>query len=334
MNLEHRIQLLVQLGQYISSGDPDLAAARERAGRENAWFVPDFVDAAMTHIAENWLQPGTLRSFTGKYPETATESLPIQTGLVMAGNIPLVGFHDFMCAFLAGHQVVIKPSSKDKVLVYALVEAMQEWAPELKTTIRFAEQLKGCDAYIATGSNNSSRYFEYYFRKYAHIIRKNRSSAAILTGNETPEQLEGLADDLLFYFGLGCRNVSKLYVPVEYDFRPLLEALNKYDWMKDHAKFRNNYDYRLALHMLNNQYYMSNGTVLLVEHQELFSPISEIHYEYYETLDAAQLSDRLGDQLQCLCGTDEVPFGSAQSPAIDQFADGVDTMAFLTKLKP
>src|SRR5258705_11293668 len=192
----------------------------------------------------------------------------------MAGNIPLVGFHDLLCVFISGHKAMIKLSSKDKLLIKHLTEKLGEWDAEINDLIQFSEMLKGCDAYIATGSNNSSRYFDYYFGKYPHIIRRNRTSMAVLDGEETNEELEKLADDVYLYFGLGCRNVTKIYVPKEYDFIPLLRAFDKYNYLAENHKYRNNYDYSLAIHLLNKKMYMSNPSIMLIEEMAPFSPIS------------------------------------------------------------
>ncbi len=195
-----------------------------------------------------------------------------------------------------------------------------------------AEMLKACDAYIATGSNNSSRYFEYYFSRYPHIIRKNRTSVSVLTGNETAAELEGLADDVYLYFGLGCRNVTKIYVPEQYDFVPLLEAFRKYTWMADHHKYKNNYDYNLAIHLLNKNYYMTNGSILLMEDPSLFSPISQLNYEFYGPNEdpAAKLAGN--PDLQCLVGKGGISFGLSQQPSLNDYADGVDSLSFLSGL--
>ncbi|HYM94807.1 MAG TPA: acyl-CoA reductase, partial [Chitinophagaceae bacterium] len=192
--------------------------------------------------------------------------------------------------------------------------------------------LKGCDAYIATGSNNTSRYFEYYFGKYPHIIRHNRTTVAILTGNETNEDLEKLADDVCLYFGLGCRNVTKIYVPKGYDFIPLLKAFKKYNHLTDHHKYKNNYDYNLTLQILNKKFYMTNDSILLVEGASLFSPISQLNYEYYTDKKALALSLKNHPDLQCIVGEGQVSFGQAQCPLVSDFADGVDTLRFLTTL--
>ncbi|MEI9909839.1 MAG: hypothetical protein WDO71_09315 [Bacteroidota bacterium] len=202
------------------------------------------------------------------------------SGIVMAGNIPLVGFHDLLCVFIAGHKAIIKPSSKDDTLIRHLAAKLIEWEIEVSELIQFAEMLKNCEAYIATGSNNSAGYFEYYFKKYPHIIRRNRTSVAILTGHETHDELAKLADDVYCYFGLGCRNVTKIHVPKEYDFIPLLTAFKKYDYLAEHHKYKNNYDYNLAIHLLNKKMYMSNPSLLLIEEASPFSPISQLNYEF------------------------------------------------------
>jgi hypothetical protein len=192
--------------------------------------------------------------------------------------------------------------------------------------------IPNCDAYIATGSNNSSRYFEYYFRKYPSIIRKNRTSVAILTGRETEEELEGLADDVHLYFGLGCRNVTKIYVPRNYDFLPLLSAMGKYNYLINHHKYKNNYDYNLAIHILNNQYYMSNDSLLLVENMAPFSRISQLHYEFYTDEQAVRQQVKENENIQCLVSYADTDFGAAQRPGICDYADGTDTMQFLSAL--
>ena len=201
---------------------------------------------------------------------------PKNVGVVMAGNIPLVGFHDFLCVFISGHIQTIKLSSKDDVLLKHLVEKMYSWEVTMQNYVSFASMLKGCDAYIATGSNNSAVYFDYYFSKYPSIIRRNRTSVAILTGDETKEELEKLSDDIHVYFGLGCRNVTKIFVPRGYDFVPLLQSFHAYKYFADHHKYKNNYDYNLSIMIMNNRFYMTNESTLLVENDSFFSPISQL----------------------------------------------------------
>jgi hypothetical protein len=332
MKLQERIDLLVRLGRYILSDDAVWQQVKEKASRENGWFIPEFVELATTNTARIFLQKDILKKWVDSYQLPAENLHPKRVGIVMAGNIPLVGFHDLLCVFISGHKAVIKPSSKDEVLVKHLAKKLGEWNEESNDLIQFAGMLKSCDAYIATGSNNSAGYFEYYFKKYPHIIRRNKTSVAFLTGKETSEELEKLADDVYLYFGLGCRNVTKIYVPEDYDFIPLLTAFKKYDFLADHHKYKNNYDYNLAILLLNKKFYMSNASILLAEDSVLFSPISQLNYEYYT--DADELNNRLknNNALQCVAGKSFVPFGQTQQPAINNYADGTDTLQFLLNL--
>lgn len=332
MNLQYRIDLLVDLGEYILSADPAWAEAKEKASRENGWFIPDFVDLATNNIARQFLSRPVLEKWVSSYDLPANTPHPKNVGVVMAGNIPLVGFHDFLSVFISGHRATIKTSSKDETLIKHLVGKLAEWDKTIEQSVSFADMLKGCDAYIATGSNNSAGHFEYYFGKWPHIIRRNRTSVAILTGEETSEELAKLADDVYLYFGLGCRNVTKIYVPAGYDFVPLITAFKKYDFLADHHKYKNNYDYNLALHLLNKKYYMSNPSLLLVEEPSLFSPISQLNYEFYDNPDKLTGSMKDNPDLQCIIGRGFVPFGQSQVPAIADYADGVDTLAFLCRL--
>ncbi|SHL65333.1 Acyl-CoA reductase (LuxC) [Chitinophaga jiangningensis] len=329
MNIAEKEAALVRLGQYLAGDSPEWVAVKDRAYIANGWFIPAFIDKALDNICQYFLEPARLREWLQSYPAAAQTRTPKKIGIVSAGNIPLVGFHDWLCGFISGHQVKLKLSSKDEVLMKHILQKMEEWYPEIAGQTEVLDMLKDCNAYIATGSNNSARYFNYYFAKYPHIIRHNRTSAAVLTGEETPEELEALADDIMLYFGLGCRNVTKIYVPQEYNFQPLLDALNKYSYLMDHHKYKNNYDYNLALLLLNNSYHLSNGTVLLHEAESLFSPLSVLNYEYYT--DKQALAAELGQNevLQCLVGRDFTPFGYAQQPSLRDYADGVDTMAFM-----
>lgn len=332
MNLQHRILLLSRLGEYILSGEDDWQKAVERAGHENGWFIPDFTEKAAGAIATHFLQPSILENWVSQYKIRDTNDPLLNVGIIMAGNIPLAGFHDWMTVFLSGNRAVIKPSSKDQVLIKKITDKLVEWEPMAASWFQYAEMLKGCDAYIATGSYNSSRYFDYYFSKYPHVIRRNRTSVAILNGEESNEDLEKLADDICLYFGLGCRNVTKIYVPHGYDFLPLLAALKKYNFIADHHKYKNNYDYNLALHLLNKVQYMTNGSVLLIENKPLFSPVSQLNYEFYSELGEVKKELTNHADLQCIVGNGHIPFGMTQVPSITDYADGVDTFEFLSKL--
>lgn len=330
MKLQNRIELLQQLKKYLNENDAEWQATKEQATRMNGWFTPEFIDLAVKNIIEQFLDAGKLAAWIKHYHIDDTIS-PKNVGIVMAGNIPLVGFHDFLCVFVSGHTQTIKLSSKDDVLLKHLVQKMCGWEKDTENHIHLAPMLKGCDAYIATGSNNSALYFDYYFSKYPSIIRRNRTSVAIITGNETTEELENLSDDIHHFFGLGCRNVTKIYVPEGYDFVPLLQSFHRYKYFADHNKYRNNYDYNLSLHIMNNRFYMTDETTLLVENEQLFSPISQLNYSFYTDVAAVINSLKDNNDVQCVVGKD-IPFGKAQVPALMDYADGVDTMQFLLTL--
>lgn len=331
MNLQQRIDLLVKLGSYLSADNDELETVKINAKRENSWFTQEFIDIANNNISSQFLQKEKLEGWAQQYNIPQENTSPKTVGIVMAGNIPLVGFHDLLCVFIWGHKAMIKLSSKDSVLMTHVIKKLGEWSDEVPALITVAERLNGCDAYIATGSNNTARYFDYYFGKYPNIIRRNRTSIAMLDGFETSEELSLLADDVQLYFGLGCRNVTKLLVPEGYDFIPLLDALKKYSWFADLHKYKNNYDYHLALLLMNSRFYMSNESIILTENPSPFSPVSQVHYEFYnKDVEQGQLIP--GDDVQCIVGHGYVPFGQAQSPQLEDYADGVDTMQFLQGL--
>lgn len=331
MNLQKRIEILQTLQKYLLNNDEELQQIRLKSFFHNGWFTEDFIDLAVQNICKHFLQKEKLEQWAAHY-HLDDNIGGKNIGIVMAGNIPLVGFHDFLCVFISGHKQTIKLSSKDDILLKHLVEKMIEWEPSLAAYISFAEMLKGCDAYIATGSNNSARYFEQYFSKYPNIIRRNRTAVAILDGKEKTAELDLLADDVHQYFGLGCRNVTKLYVPPGYDFVPLLRAFDKYKYFADHHKFKNNYDYQLSIALLNNVFYMTNGSALLLENDAIFSAISQLNYSFYE--DEKKLLSQLtgNEDIQCICGHTGIMFGQAQCPGLMDYADGVDTMQFLLTL--
>jgi hypothetical protein len=250
----------------------------------------------------------------------------------MAGNIPLVGFFDLLCVFISGHRAVIKPSTKDQRLMLHLLQQLERMDARTTSFISVAERLQGCDAYIATGSNQTGRYFDQYFGKYPHIIRRNRTSVAILNGEESRQELEALAADMQSYFGLGCRNVTQIYVPAGYDFKPLLEALKTYEFVMDLPAYKHNFDYHLTLLIMRNQFYMTNDSVVLTEHASPFSPVSQIHYQYYEPGSSPFPSLQKDENIQCIVGVGGLPAGNAQRPTLFDYADGVDTLQFLTRL--
>ena len=331
MNLQQRIELLVRLGDYMSSGEKKWTLAKEKAGIQNRWFIPEFVELAVNNITQSFLRKETLLEWAQKYDLPDVNKEPKIVGIVMAGNIPLVGFHDLLCVFITGHKAYIKLSAKDDVLIKHLADKIRDWEFSAGEYIRICERLNNCDAYIATGSTNSSRYFEYYFGKYQHIIRRNKTSVAVLSGTESTGDLEKLSDDVFLFFGLGCRNVTKLYVPKDFDFVHLLAVFKKYGYLADHNKYKNNYDYNLAIHMLNNRFYMTNGSVLFVEEKSFFSPVSQLNFVYYSDKEYILSSLNGYPDIQCIIGNDGIPFGNAQCPAITDYADGIDTMNFLLR---
>lgn len=330
MKLQNRIQILSRLKEYLETDGNEWKSIKENAYQQNNWFTPEFINLAVDNIVNRFLPGKILLGWIDHY-KLDDNIKPKNVGVVMAGNIPLVGFHDFLSVFTSGHLQTIKLSSKDDILLKHLVEKMKDWDEAVKDRISFAPMLKGCDAYIATGSNNSARYFEYYFSRYPSIIRRNRTSVAILKGNESAIELEKLSADIHIYFGLGCRNVTKIYVPSNYDFVPLLNSFHQYKWFADHHRYRNNYDYNLSLLIMNNRFYMTNDATLLVENEPVFSPISQLNYSFYTDEQALIRELRSSNEIQCITGTD-VPFGEAQSPGIMDYADRVDTMEFLLTL--
>ncbi|RYZ56406.1 MAG: acyl-CoA reductase [Sphingobacteriales bacterium] len=329
-SIEKRLELLEKLGNYMDSSEEEWLEYKERAVHANAWFTPGHIDMAVAAITENFLKGDLLRQWIAAYPcqDYGNKSV----GIVMAGNIPLVGFHDFICGFMSGHKLRLKLSSKDEVLLKHLIGKLVTWDSEVANQVVIAEQLKNCDAYITTGSNNTARYFEQYFGRYPHIIRRNRTSVAILQGDESREDLAALATDVFAYFGLGCRNVTQVCVPQGYDFNGLLEAFSIYEDVINHNKYKNNYDYHLALYLLNRVKYLDNGSILVVENEVPFSAVSVLHYRYYQ--DAAALVAELeaSNDIQTIVGKGYTAFGTAQKPGLNQYADGVDTMKFLCQL--
>ena len=331
MNLQARIKGFVALGQQLSdTNNTLLIEAKSAAYQQNSWFLPEFIDQAIQQIREQFLQQTALEEWTAAYPTISDHATHLKVGIVMAGNIPLVGFHDLLSTLIAGHTAVVKRSSKDQVLMDFIIASLIKINPAFEAQILVQEQLKNCDAYIATGGNTAGNYFEYYFGKFPHIIRKNKTSIAILDGTETLAELAALADDCMLYYGMGCRNVTQIWVPEGYDFIPFLTALKKYNYLQDQHKYKHNYDYQLALMMMGKKLYMDSGGVLMSENPSPFAAISQIHYQHYQlgSIPPFNLED-----IQCVVGKNQLPFGSLQKPLLAQYADGVDSLAFLSGLK-
>lgn len=337
LNTEERIIGLVKLGQYLESLDTEeINDMCQLAFNENKWFEPSNIKEALQGIRNEFLDEKTLRQWTSQYK---IDNGHARVGLVLAGNIPAVGWHDIQCTFVAGHKALIKYSEKDRVIIPFLIKTLNRLAPESIEYFEEVDRLKDFDAVIATGSDNTARYFESYFSKYPHIIRKNRNAVGVLYGDETNEALYLLGKDVFTFFGLGCRNVSKIYVPQHYNFTPLLEALHQYNGLVHNNKYKNNFDYNIALFLLNKVPYQNNGSIIIREDERLTSRIASIHYECYDDND--HLKDLLNekrDLIQCIVsnkpieGFDVFELGKAQQPRLADYADGIDTMAFLTSL--
>lgn len=330
MNIEQRIEILLQLKKYLKENSTEWQQIKQNATYKNAWFIDNFIELAIENIGTFFLDETKLRNWITQY--NINPNADKKVGIIMAGNIPLVGFHDFLCVFISGNTLVIKASSKDDILIKHIVAKMIKWNAAISNKISFAENLKGCDVYIATGSNNSSRYFEFYFSKYPNIIRRNRTSVAVLNGTETNEELNLLAKDIQLYFGQGCRNVTHLFVPKDYDFIELITALKQFNYFTDFHKYKHNFDYQLAMLMMNNKFYMTDGSVLLSENESIFSAISQVHYSYYENKEKLMQKIEHNDDIQCIVGRGFTAYGKAQQPSLNDYADGVDTMQFLCNI--
>lgn len=336
MKLQQRITALAALGKEINNltrEEKDMLHLK--ASSYNNWFTEDSIELAL-HGVGLFLDKDKLEKWVSQYQlEPAS---PGKVGVIMAGNIPLVGFHDMLCVLVSGHLLHMKTSSQDPFLPGYLCRKLTDIEPGFAPYIVTADQLKGMDAIIATGSDNSSRYFEYYFSKIPYIIRKNRTSCAILTGKETSENLIALGKDIFQYYGLGCRNVSKLYVPQNYNFKPLFECLQPFQNVLLNHKYTNNYDYNKSIYLVNKEPHQDTGFALLRETGEMVSPISVVYYEYYK--DADDLDKKIAarqDKIQCIIGNDKenpgfVAFGNSQVPGLEDYADNIDTLKFLAQI--
>ncbi|MBX2916288.1 MAG: acyl-CoA reductase [Cyclobacteriaceae bacterium] len=334
MDLATRINAFNELGNRIKSlNKAGREQLYERASLSNAWFTTASVQNALDGITL-FLESETLRSWTSQYPPAPNQKT---VGIAMAGNIPLVGFHDLLCVLISGHNALVKLSSQD-ALMEVLINWLIEIEPHFANQIKIEERLNAAEAMIATGSDNTSRYFEYYFRSRPHIIRKNRSSCAVIMGEEPNDALMELGKDVFTYFGLGCRNVAKVFIPEEYSFTNLLDAWQPYQEIIHHHKYANNYDYQKSILLVNQTPFFDSGFVLVTESANLVSPISVVFFERY--LDQTDLHQKIqshAEKLQCIVSANgwypnSVPFGKAQKPEVWDYADDVDTMKFLSVL--
>jgi hypothetical protein len=337
MNLSIRINAFCSLGDWLR--DLSLAqrkALAEKARNENPWFTEDNVILALKGI-ETLLHRDSLTAWATHYsPEPSTPKI---VGLAAAGNIPAVGFHDFMCVLISGHKLKAKLSSQDSVLLKFLLSRLVEIEPRFAEQVTWEDMVKNVQAMIATGSDNTARYFEYYFRNIPHIIRKNRASCAVVQGEEPPAELELLGRDVFSYFGLGCRNVSKIFVPEEFELSRLFESWQSFASVIHHNKYANNYDYQKTVLLVNSEPFLESEFILLRESKNLVSPIGVLFYEKYQTQDEVREKIRMQEEkLQVIVSARgwypaSVPFGKAQFPEPGDYADHVDTMQFLKDLK-
>jgi hypothetical protein len=319
-----------ELGINQSEYD-DLNELIQRVHIYNGWFKEDEVRKAFLGIS-SWLTEDKLSDWLKDYK--IIENEPKTVAIIMAGNIPLVGFHDFMSVFLSGNKALLKLSSEDQHLFPALIKIMTHFHVDILDWIKVADSpIKDFDAVIATGSDNSARYFESYFGKYPNIIRKNRSSIAILSGEETSEDFEKLGHDIFDYFGLGCRNVSQLWIPRDFVLDKFFEGIYNYSPIVNHNKYANNYDYNKAVYLLNEENMLDNGFILLKEDESLHSPLGMLHYMRYD--DIKEVEDFINnnrESIQAIVGKNYIPFGNSQCPGLSDYADNLDTLKFLTEL--
>ena len=352
MDLQQRINAFVKLGEFIGQFSTngfqknDQITANELffdgfqhqikvAHEHNAWFTKENIAYALSGWS-NLLNSSTLAQWLENYH--FNDTTPKKVAIIMAGNIPLVGFHDFLSVLISGHHVIVKQSSNDKQLLPYLAKYLEHVAPDFKGRITFTEdKLTDFDAVIATGSNNTARYFEHYFKGKPSIIRKNRNSVAVLTGEETEAELKALSEDIFRYYGLGCRNVSKLFVPKDYSFDGFFKGLYEWHPIINQHKYANNYDYNKAVYLMSEFDLLENGFLMIKEDQSFGSPIATIFYEYFSDFEdlKLKLSDN-AENIQCIVSKgvteDSVAFGQTQHPQLWDYADNVDTIAFLTKI--
>lgn len=345
MNIDKRVDAFVRLGEKMLADSIQSSTSKFKniikdAGNHNPWFTAENVYYAIESIAKNWLSLEALNTFKAKYPKNYfTPAKSKKVVVIMAGNIPFAGFHDLLCVLLAGHNFLGKVSSKDGHLIAAVIDLLVEVEPEFKGMIELSEvTLHGFDAVIATGSDNSSRYFDFYFKSYPTIIRKHRNSIAVLKGSETEEELTLLSEDIFLYFGLGCRNVSMILVPKGYDFNDLLKAFKVWQNLDTHNKYMNNYEFQKTMNLMNFIDHIDTDFMLLKQNDSIGSTVGVVHYKEYEDINFVfDFINQHSDEIQCIVGDktiipNAIAFGSTQSPRVDEFADGIDTIEFLSKL--
>ena len=334
MNLKERISLFSTLGNLIANKDnPTINTSFDSIKTSNPWFSEENISLSLSSVSK-MLNEEALINWTSKY-DFKSKSNKSKVFIIMAGNLPLVGFHDFLSVLISGNIAVIKLSSKDNILPKILIEIMISIDSRIADFINIVDNIidLNIDAVIATGSDNSSKYFNYYFKGFKSIIRKNRRSVAILDGSESENQLESLAVDVFSYFGLGCRSVSKIYIPTDYDLNKLFKSFFKYNSIINHLKYANNYDYNKALFLLNKEIFLENGFLIITENAALHSAIGVLHYEFFSNeSDVLQDLKLQNDHIQCVVSANHVLYGETQFPNLSDYADNVDTLKFLSEL--
>ena len=332
MNLKERISLFSSLGEFISKSPDSFDEVISQAILLNPWFTQKHIKTSLLSIAQ-MLQKEKLENWISNYNLKHVKEKKVL--LIMAGNIPMVGFHDLLCVLVSGHSAIIKFSSKDKILMKFLINKLISICPDINNKINIVDDFVKCqfDALIATGSDSSSKYFNYYFKDYKSIIRKNRRSIAVLDGSETAQDLINLSNDIFLYFGLGCRNVSKLYLPNGYDLNNLFNAFYDYNDIINHLKYSNNYDYNKTVYLMNRENILDNGFVLFKEDISIQSPVATVFYEFYSNkIDLDNFIEENNSLFQCVVGKDNISFGQTQFPNLDSYADQVDTVSFLKSI--
>ncbi len=333
MNIERRITAFAALGDFVLKNPVSLQEIVNKTFIYNTWFTIDNINQALQNIAIEFLNKEKLENWISGYGSKITTHDTKTIAIVAAGNIPMVAFHDILCVLISGNKLQLKLSEKDQYLLPFLLEQLINIEPDFKELISIQFKLEKFDAIIATGSNNTAKHFAYYFGKYKNIIRRNRNSVAILTGEETKEDIENLGHDIFDYFGLGCRNVSKIFVPENYDLYSLKDSLSKHIGVNQHNQYMNNLDYQRTLYLMNQTPLIDIDFINIVENNSLHSPISCLHVERYKTLeDVKKNIAEQTENIQCVVGKGYLEFGKSQQPRLSDYADNVDTMEFILNL--
>lgn len=338
MTIENRISAFEKLGDFLTGfvnhrvdNNHELEKVIQQYVYKNGWFTAENIRSSISSISKN-LSRENLSAWLEGYDFDSKP--PKSVSIIMAGNIPLVGFHDLLCVLISGNTAKVKLSSKDNQLLLIIIDELIKIEPEFSKRIEVSSSpVKEFDAVIATGNNDSYKHFDYYFKEYPKILRKSRTSVAVLDGKESLEERKSLAADVFMYFGLGCRNVTKIFVPKGYDLDLLFEVFYEYKDVVLNNKYANNYDYYKAIYLMGNQKIIENGFLILKEDKGLHSPVGVLNYEFYEDLKSLDIYlENNKDDIQCVVRKGGIPFGRAQFPKLDDYADGINTLSFLEQI--